>query len=214
MNLQMTLTSMALLGAEWVMWLLVALSIGALAVIVERSLYFVSSRENMPRLTANMVDLLRRGQADVARKRLQESPGLEARVAAAGLEADLDGASERMDAERLRVKLLMDRNLAFLGTLGNNAPFVGLLGTVIGVVGAFSELAQGGAQVSAGLMAEIGEALVVTGLGLVVALPAVASFNLFQRVIRTRLERADALAAQVLAHLKASQSHQPLSGRA
>jgi biopolymer transport protein ExbB len=51
-------------------------------------------------------------------------------------------------------------------------------------------------------MAEIGEALVATAVGLLVALPAVAAFNLFQRMIRARLSRADALSGEVLAHLK------------
>ena len=96
----------------------------------------------------------------------------------------------------------MERNLAFLGTLGNNAPFIGLLGTVIGIVRAFRELSESKGQMSAALMAEIGEALVATAVGLLVALPAIALFNLFQRTIRARLSRADALSGEVLAHLK------------
>jgi biopolymer transport protein ExbB len=96
----------------------------------------------------------------------------------------------------------MERNLAFLGTVGNNAPFVGLLGTVIGIIRAFQELNQSQGQVSAGLMAQIGEALVATAIGLLVALPAVAFFNLFQRVIKTRATRADALGREVLAYMK------------
>jgi biopolymer transport protein ExbB/TolQ len=101
-------------------------------------------------------------------------------------------------------RLAMERNLAFLGTLGNNAPFLGLLGTVIGIVRAFRELAHSKGQVSAALMAEIGEALVATAVGLLVALPAIVLFNVFQRLIRARLGRADALSGEVMAHLKAA----------
>jgi biopolymer transport protein ExbB len=96
----------------------------------------------------------------------------------------------------------MEKNLALLGTLGNNAPFVGLLGTVIGIVRAFRELEHSTGQVSAGLMSEIGEALVATAAGLLVALPAVAFFNLYQRLIRTRLGRAGALCHEILAFRK------------
>jgi biopolymer transport protein ExbB len=98
----------------------------------------------------------------------------------------------------------MEKNLALLGTLGNNAPFIGLLGTVIGIVRSFHELQSSSGQVSAGLMSEIGEALVSTAIGLLVALPAVAAFNLFQRLIRARMGRATVMAHEILAFMKAS----------
>ena len=97
---------------------------------------------------------------------------------------------------------MMERNLAFLGTMGNNAPFVGLLGTVIGIIRAFHELNASTGRVSEGLMSEIGEALVATAIGLLVALPAVAAFNFFQRLIKTRATQADALGKEVLAFLE------------
>ncbi|HEY5961952.1 MAG TPA: MotA/TolQ/ExbB proton channel family protein, partial [Polyangiaceae bacterium] len=77
------------------------------------------------------------------------------------------------------------------------------LGTVIGIVGAFHQLGNGLGQVSAGLMAQIGEALVATAVGLLVALPAVAAYNLFHRIISSRLSRADVLAHDVLAYFEA-----------
>jgi len=108
-----------------------------------------------------------------------------------------------MQGESELCKLSMEKNLALLGTLGNNAPFIGLLGTVIGIVRSFRELQSSSGQVSAGLMSEIGEALVATAIGLLVALPAVAAFNLFQRIIRARMGRANVLAHEILAYLKA-----------
>ena len=86
--------------------------------------------------------------------------------------------------------------------MGNNAPFIGLLGTVIGIVRAFRALEASASQVSAGLMAEIGEALIATAVGLLVALPAVAAFNAFQRVVRERLGQSDVLRHEVLSHLR------------
>jgi biopolymer transport protein ExbB len=192
-------------GSRWVLWLLIVLSIAALAVVIERAVLFISSRDDTTRLRAELRRLLRDKDLELARRRLEESPSFEARVAAAGLDADgVASAEERMQGESELCKLSMEKNLALLGTLGNNAPFIGLLGTVIGIVRSFRELQSSSGQVSAGLMAEIGEALVATAIGLLVALPAVAAFNLFQRLIRARMGRATAMAHEILAFMKAA----------
>ncbi len=203
MDIVERMSGLAGYGARWVLWLLVVLSVMALAIIIERAVLFFSSREDVSRLRAELRQLLAAGEFREALRRLQGSPSFEARIAAAGLECpDADGADERMQGEQELARLDMERRLAVLGTLGNNAPFVGLLGTVIGIVRAFRELEQAGAQVSAGLMAEIGEALIATAIGLLVALPAVAAFNAFQRLVRARLGQAEALRHEVLSYLK------------
>ncbi len=194
-------------GARWVMWLLVVLSVVAIAIIIERAVLFVSSRDDVQRLRYQLRRLLESGDEGDALKRLEASPSFEARVAAAGLEcSSAAGAAERMQSEQELAKLQMERRLAVLGTLGNNAPFVGLLGTVIGIVRAFRALESAKAQVSAGLMTEIGEALIATAIGLLVALPAVAAFNGFQRLVRTRLGQVDVLKHEVLSYLKGRES--------
>ena len=204
MNIKLALSAFTSLGATWVLWLLLGLSVIGVAIIIERAVYLATSRDDVGRLQREIRDLLAQGEVDRARHRLEESPCFEAHVAAAGLAADGAGsAEERMAGESQLARLRMEKNLAYLGTLGNNAPFIGLLGTVIGIIGAFHQLARGVGQVSAGLMAEIGEALVATAVGLLVALPAVASYNLFQRIIATRVGRADALGREVLAFFKA-----------
>ena len=203
MNIIATLNSFANLGATWVMWLLVALSVLGLAIVIERSLVYVCSRDDLARLQRQLHAALDSGEVEVARHRLQESPSYEARIASAALgSTDAESASERVAGATSLARLEMERNLAFLGTLGNNAPFVGLLGTVIGIVRSFHALNANVGQVSAGLMAEIGEALTATAIGLLVALPAVAFFNLFQRLIRVRLSRAEALCHEIIAHLR------------
>lgn len=201
------LTAISHYGSRWVMWLLIALSVAALAVVIERAVLFFSSRDDTVRLRAELRRLLRDNDLELARRRLEESPSFEARVAAAGLEAEgVASAEERMQGETELCKLSMERNLALLGTLGNNAPFIGLLGTVIGIVRSFHALQSSSGQVSAGLMSEIGEALVSTAIGLLVALPAVAAFNLFQRLIRARMGQATVMAHEILAFLKAQRS--------
>jgi biopolymer transport protein ExbB len=74
---------------------------------------------------------------------------------------------------------------------------------VLGIIGAFHQLNQARGQITAGLMAQIGEALVATAVGLVVALPAVATYNAFQRAIQVRLNRGDARGREVIARLHA-----------
>jgi len=203
MDIVERISGLAGYGARWVMWLLVLLSIVAVAIIIERAVLFFSSRDDVVKLRAEIRRLLGAGEFRQALRCLEGSPSFEARIAAAGLEcASPDGADERMQSEQELARLDMERRLAVLGTLGNNAPFVGLLGTVIGIVRAFRELEQAGAQVSAGLMAEIGEALIATAIGLLVALPAVAAFNGFQRLVRSRLGQAEALRHEVLSYLK------------
>ncbi|HET9953713.1 MAG TPA: MotA/TolQ/ExbB proton channel family protein [Polyangiaceae bacterium] len=203
MNLVNRLSSLTAHGATWVLWVLVALSVAALAVVIERAVLFATSKDDVHRLRGDLRRLLGRGELDEARRKLQESPSFEARIAVRGLDSEtVESASEHMRGETELARLAMERNLTLLGTLGNNAPFIGLLGTVIGIVRAFRELEGAGGQVSSGLMSEIGEALVATAVGLMVALPAVAFFNLYQRVIRARLGRAEALISEVMAFRK------------
>ena len=204
MDLFDRLSGLTQYGSLWVLWLLVSLSVLALTIALERAVLFFSSCDDVLGLRRELRGLLSDGNVGLARKRLERSPSFEARIAAAGLDSEnVASAEERMRSEQQVARLTMERNLAFLGTLGNNAPFIGLLGTVIGIVRAFRELAESKGQMSSALMAEIGEALVATAVGLLVALPAIALFNAFQRTIRARLSRGEALCGEVLAHLKA-----------
>jgi biopolymer transport protein ExbB len=210
LDIQERLTAFAMLGAGWVMWLLVALSIVVLAVALERAYYLFSSRDDLQTLRKELRKLLGEGDVEGARKRLAGSKSYEAAVVHAaleGVEHGADAVEERLVAETALAKARMERNLAFLGTVGNNAPFVGLLGTVIGIIRAFHELNQSQGQVSAGLMAEVGEALVATAIGLLVAIPAVVFFNFFQRLIKTRLTWTQTLGHEVMAYVKSTILH-------
>lgn len=208
MDIQERLTAFAMLGAGWVMWLLVGLSIVCLAIIMERLFFFASTADDIDSLRSDLLSLLKDGDLDKARKRLTDSKSIEAVIANAALESSADGseaATERLAGEQQIAKLDMERNLVVLGTVGNNAPFVGLLGTVIGIIRAFHSLDESQGKVTAGLMTEVGEALVATAIGILVAIPAVAAFNYFQRVIKSRLGRSQALGSVVLSHLMADQ---------
>jgi biopolymer transport protein ExbB len=206
MDIQQKLTGFAMMGATWIMWLLVALSVGGIAVALERAIYLIRTSANVRKLKQQILGLLRAGDVEEARAQLSRSPSHVASIIAAGLEDTGDGsasAEERMNGATQLAKLRMEKRLAFLGTLGSNAPFIGLLGTVIGIIRAFHSLNDAAGKVTAGLMSEVGEALVATAIGILVALPAIAFFNAFQRIIKARLARASAFGNEVLAVLKA-----------
>ena len=206
MDIQERLTAFAMLGAEWVMWLLVGLSIICVAIILERAYVFFASRDDARALQNAMRKHLDGDDVSAATKELGASNSFEARIAIAALEmapSGADAVEERLAGERAVAKSEMEKNLAFLGTVGNNAPFVGLLGTVIGIIQAFQALNESQGQVTTGLMATVGEALVATAIGILVALPSVAAYNFYQRLIKSRLVWADALGSDVLAHLRA-----------
>lgn len=217
MNLTQKLLAFTLVGAEWVLWLLIALSVLSVAVMIERGLYYFSLRSNFGPMSDELRKLLLDAKFVAARKRIADERGLEAEVARAGLvEAERGAAAveSAMLAAKARVKLQLERNLAFLGTLGSNAPFIGLFGTVLGIIKAFHDLAGNQAGGIAVVMAGISEALVATAVGLLVAIPAVVGFNFYNRRVRSISSHIDALAQVILSALKAEQEIHEHSGEA
>jgi biopolymer transport protein ExbB len=209
MSIESKLHGIAEHGAGWVMWLLFGLSVVVVAIAVERALVLFSARGDVDRLRRDLASALGRRDLIAARGHVVASRAVEARVLAAGLGALARGAAsveERLAAEGQLVRLSLERRLAVLGTVGSNAPFVGLLGTVIGIIRAFHALDASGGQVSTALMAEVGEALTATALGLFVALPAVTLFNFFQRTIAARVDRAEAMGRELLSFVKDTRS--------
>lgn len=205
MSIENKLRALAAFGASWVMWLLVGLSVVVVAIAIERAVVLFRANDDIAALRRNLASALGRGDLVAARGLVVASSSLEAQVLAAGLAALPRGPAsveERLASEAQLTKLGMERRLALLGTIGSNAPFVGLLGTVIGIIRAFHELDASGGQVSTALMSEIGEALTATAIGLFVALPAVALFNFFQREIAGRVSRAEALGREMLSFVK------------
>src|SRR5262245_41349660 len=155
-------------GSRWVLWLLLALSLAALAVVLERVWFYLQERAPRERL-ALALRTLRDGDAAAALAKLSGARSMEAAVpraclahAAAGAAAVEEHKAAALEEERLRY----ERRIAFLGTLGNNAPFVGLFGTVLGIIRAFHDLAGSTLHGTQAVMSGIAEALVATGIGL------------------------------------------------
>ena len=202
-------------GAAWVLWLLVALSVVSIAIILERAWFFFSLRDDLVVLSREFRTSLEQS-FDVARARLERSPSAEAAVVLAGLAVARKGpeaVEEAMAGASALQRMKLEKRLAYLATLGNNAPFIGLFGTVIGVVAAFDALGKTTAQSVAdvatqataptAVMSNIAEALVATAVGIIVAIPAVAFNNYFQRATKSILANTDALSRVLLSHLVA-----------
>ena len=196
-----------LLGSAWVLWVLMGLSVVSIGIMVERALFLRSTVSNFDGAGSALLECLRSGDVEGAKGLLSPVSAPEAHVTLVGLEAMKDGrdvAFEAMSGAKVQVRMAMERRLGFLGTVGSNAPFIGLFGTVLGIIQAFADLAaakSGGADV---VMGGISEALVATAVGLLVAIPAVIGFNVFQGRVRAALGRVDALAHVVLAAAAAS----------
>ncbi len=195
-------------GSAWVLWLLLALSVVAVAVILERVWFLFLERRPSERL-AEAFAALRRSGPEEALAALEGTRSMQVTVARAGLRHLDEGpaaleehVTAAIDNERLRY----ERGLVFLGTLGNNAPFIGLFGTVLGIIRAFHDLSVNITAGSQAVMAGIAEALVATGAGLLVALPAVAAYNAFTRAVETSAVSAGAVGHEILAFAKADKA--------
>jgi biopolymer transport protein ExbB len=148
--------------------------------------------------------LLIAGRLPEAARRLGEARSVEASVLRECLSAkglDREGLQEVFESAKIKQRLLLERHLLVLGTLGNNAPFIGLFGTVLGIIKAFNDLALQGTAGSTVVMRGISEALVATALGLLIAIPAVVAYNHFQGRIKRSLSNADRLGRLLLARV-------------
>jgi biopolymer transport protein ExbB/biopolymer transport protein TolQ len=117
----------------------------------------------------------------------------------ARLEAAVTPAREAMQRATGRQIEALERRLTGLATLGNISPFVGLFGTVIGVMRAFEAISRSGTGGLATVSAGIAEALVATAAGLFVAIPAVTAYNHFVARVKSLAGEMDAAASELLA---------------
>ncbi len=199
--IEQRLLAFAMLGAGWVMWLLVGLSVLSFTVMLERGLYF-----GQRRMSKRFPELLRLCQDGALDKAAQLAAGdaMEAEVVrvAARVAGSGQGAVEKAVASTVdRRRLEYEKWLFVLGTLGNNAPFIGLFGTVLGIIRAFADLAAypAAAAGASTVMTGISEALVATAVGLFVAIPAVLAYNIYQRLLKRVVGRSQSLGNAIAA---------------
>lgn len=205
MNLTDQFLQFTQVGAEWVLWTLVALSVISVYVMLDRALFFRSISGADADLRKPLYEALADGRFAEAESLAAKARGIGGRVAAEILRNRDRGKAAMtaaLESTRPAEKLRLEHNLSYLGTLGANAPFIGLFGTVLGIIKAFKDLAKSGVGASDNsevVMAGISEALVATAVGLLVAIPAVVAYNFFQRLVKRNLGTADGLAHMALA---------------
>lgn len=169
------------LTGGWVMWPLLIFSIVTWAIVLERAFVFFSVRPRLARLAASIATSLKDGDSNTARQLCHsEKPQLGQLFLAVLDNRKTREQAERVnDRNRVRFTNYLKRNLWVLGTIGSASPFVGLLGTVVGIVRAFHDMAQKGAGGFSVVAAGISEALVATAAGLIVAIIALLAYNAF-----------------------------------
>jgi biopolymer transport protein ExbB len=135
---------------------------------------------------------------------------LEGKAAYMGLKYIKDhgdrGLSEVFNAFSLVEKPKLERFLNFLATIGSNAPYIGLFGTVLGIMKAFNDLATTPDANQQTVMAGISVALLATAAGLFVAIPAVIAYNYFQKQVKLVLSNLVAVKELCLAYAKSKDS--------
>jgi biopolymer transport protein ExbB len=191
-------------GSDWILYFLIFLSICSIAIIIERFFSLRAILGQSQKISERAKEAIKTNDLKVLEDISRNHEALEGRLLAHALRYYQNkggNMEEIMNSYVLMEKPGLERNLGFLATLGNNAAFIGLLGTVLGVVRAFADLAgtQGNPAI---VMAGISEALVATAVGIFVAIPAVAAYNYFQKQVRTILQNAESIKQLALAYTK------------
>ena len=179
----------AFVGSEWVLWVLLVVNFISVATIVDRILYLRRTKVDGDALGAQLDQLLRAGDLRGGVERwwpIAKPSSVSWWPPAWPPSRGSQACCEAMLSAKARVKPLLEARLNILGTIGSNAPYIGLLGTVLGIIKAAHDLSgKDPSQVMGGVF----EALIATAFGLFVAIPAVIAFNIFQRKVRETLAK-------------------------
>lgn len=193
------------LGHDITLWILIALSIFSIAFILERWLVLRAVKRNSLKVSARLRESLQANSLKEIEDIGRDRDSLEGRALSYGLrharEHGSVGLEEIFNSYANMERPYLEKYLSFLATVGSNAPFIGLLGTVFGIMDAFRALAvtQGD---PAAVMIGISKALIATAVGLMVAIPAVISYNYFQRQVKSILMSLESVRDVCLAYAK------------
>ncbi len=169
------------LRGGWIMWPLLIFSIVSWTIIFERIVFFLTFRPKLKNLADSLSQSVRAGDLAAARQICHsQRPELsELFLGAIDNKRPRELSERTVERSRLRLMGYLKKNLWILGTIGSASPFVGLLGTVVGIIRAFHDMAEKGAGGFTVVAAGISEALIATGAGLIVAIVALLTYNIF-----------------------------------
>ena len=190
-------------GAEGVLWFLIALSIISIAIILERFFTLSKYTKNSDRYQSRLADALQSNSLEELEDFARDRDTIEGRAINYGLrhvkESGVNGLDEVISGYALMEKPRLEKSLNFLARVGSNAPFIGLLGTVLGIMKAFKDLGVSEGNANA-VMTGIAEALVATAVGLFVAIPAVIAYNYFQKRVKKCLNGLEVIKELCIAY--------------
>jgi len=194
-------------GETFVFAMLVIASILDLAVGLERAYIFrKNSSKKISLFAAELISLLRKRDLASAGKLVREAgDNVYTRFAEFAIEQSRDnteGLPDLMTGKMIEEKIFLEKRLTVLNTLGNNAPFIGLLGTVLGVIKAFHGLGTLGSTGAEVVMRSISRALLATAAGLFIAIPVVMVNNYFSKKVKIIIQQLDILAKEFTASLR------------
>ncbi|MBI4247897.1 MAG: MotA/TolQ/ExbB proton channel family protein [Elusimicrobia bacterium] len=199
------LTLLEILKQSFTLVILLFCSLLSIIFMVERWVYFRSARLAVDDLLRRVGALLEAGDLKQAQSLCQSIKSPVARLAHYALlqhgrsRAEIE---ELMESKKLEERVKMERYLGVLGTLGNTAPFIGLFGTVLGIIRAFEDLALSGSGGPTVVAKGIAEALVATAAGLAVAIPAVIAYNYFVKKVKVISTEMDVMGIRLLSLIK------------
>jgi biopolymer transport protein ExbB len=178
-------------------------SILALAVGIEKALLFShiarSGKDMLPKIKEDLIE----GKIDSLSSYSERDPqSLYGRFAAFVKEKYGTGAeaiSHLMESKLIEERIFLEKRLIVLASLGNNAPFIGLLGTVLGIIKAFFNLGALGNSGAEVVMKSISTALVATASGLLIAIPVVIANNYFNKRLKVIMQNLEQLSKYTLA---------------
>jgi biopolymer transport protein TolQ len=201
-----TLFKIAEGSAQGILYLMGVMSILSVAIIIERFLTLKKISASSNGMARGFRSAIENQSLDQIQELSKEGRSLEARALGHGLafvkNHGPNGLDELFNSYKSIERPGLEKNLNLLGTIASNAPYVGLLGTVMGIMKAFNDLANAPGQGNEVVMAGIAHALVSTALGLAVAIPAVMAFNFFQKKVGHVLSNIDAARDLCLAYTK------------
>lgn len=199
------LTLLEILKQSFTLVILLFCSLLSIIFMVERWVYFRSARLAVDDLLRRVGAMLEAGDLKQAQSLCQSIKSPVARLAHYALlqhgrsRAEIE---ELMESKKLEERVKMERYLGVLGTLGNTAPFIGLFGTVLGIIRAFEDLALSGSGGPTVVAKGIAEALVATAAGLAVAIPAVIAYNYFVKKVKVISTEMDVMGIRLLSLIK------------
>jgi biopolymer transport protein ExbB len=180
------------------------ISVAAIGLIIERALAFARAREKRADIGAWVIERMEKGGTGELAGELGASPSPESQVLLEGLKCRNLPAAERearMQAKAVREIGRLERSVPWLSSIANIETLLGLLGTVTGMIRSFLSLRLSGVADPAVLAGGIAEALITTAAGLLVAIPSLAAYHVFNQIIDRTTTRVEAAATDVQSFL-------------